>query len=155
MRPDKQIFLPLALTAALGLAIATDAGAAGSVMKQCGDKWQAAKAAGQVPAGQTWSKFLSRCRADLAKTPKAAAATSHAAEATPPAAKTAAAPQTAVKTAPKMAATPASPGREAALTRQRQCGAEWKANTAALKAQYGSWPKYWSACNIRLKTTGK
>ena len=35
-----------------------------SVMKQCGDQWQAAKAAGTTN-GETWPQFLSQCRAQL------------------------------------------------------------------------------------------
>ena len=39
--------------------------------------------------------------------------------------------------------------------RQRKCGAEWKAAKAAGKVEKGTtWPKYWSACNKRLKTAG-
>ena len=37
-----------------------------AVMKECGSKWQAAKAAGKT-GKQTWPKFLSKCRADAAK----------------------------------------------------------------------------------------
>jgi hypothetical protein len=46
----------------------------------------------------------------------------------------------------------ASGGRAAALERQRKCGAEWKEAKAAGKVEKGmTWPKYWSACNKRLK----
>lgn len=43
------------------------------------------------------------------------------------------------------------------LVRQKQCGAEWKANKATLIAQTPglTWPKYWSQCNTRIKTTGR
>ncbi|HEX2727960.1 MAG TPA: hypothetical protein VHN20_19220 [Beijerinckiaceae bacterium] len=38
--------------------------------------------------------------------------------------------------------------------RQRRCAAEWKAAKAAGKVEAGmKWPKYWSACNARLKGT--
>jgi hypothetical protein len=54
--------------------------------------------------------------------------------------------------AKKDATTPATEGRAAALERQRKCGAEWKAAKAAGKVEKGmTWPKYWSACNTRLK----
>ncbi|MFZ1963900.1 MAG: lysozyme inhibitor LprI family protein [Roseiarcus sp.] len=43
-----------------------------SVMKQCGDKWQAAKAAGTT-GDVTWTQFLSGCRADMAAQPASAA----------------------------------------------------------------------------------
>jgi hypothetical protein len=50
---------------ALGIAAAgSSAASAESVMKQCGDQWQAAKAAGTTN-GETWSQFLSQCRAHI------------------------------------------------------------------------------------------
>ena len=50
---------------ALGAALAGSSAAnAESVMKQCGDQWQAAKAAGTTN-GETWPQFLSQCRAKL------------------------------------------------------------------------------------------
>jgi hypothetical protein len=36
-----------------------------TVMKQCGEQWQAAKQAGTTN-GQTWPKFLKQCRTQLA-----------------------------------------------------------------------------------------
>jgi hypothetical protein len=43
------------------------------------------------------------------------------------------------------------------LVRQKQCGAEWKATKATLITQTPglTWPKYWSQCNTRIKTTGR
>jgi hypothetical protein len=36
--------------------------------------------------------------------------------------------------------------------RQKKCGAEWREAKAAGKIEKGmKWPKYWSACNKRLK----
>lgn len=46
----------------------------------------------------------------------------------------------------------ASAGRRAARERQKQCGAEWREARAAGKVEKTmTWPKYWSACNTRLK----
>lgn len=46
----------------------------------------------------------------------------------------------------------ASAGRRAAHERQKQCGAEWREARAAGKVEKTmTWPKYWSACNTRLK----
>ena len=46
-------------------------------------------------------------------------------------------------------------GQLAARERQKKCGAEWKAAKAAGKVEKGeTWPKYWSACNKRLKAAG-
>jgi hypothetical protein len=42
--------------------------------------------------------------------------------------------------------------RQAAHERQKQCGAEWKKMRADGKVEKGmTWPKYYSACNKRLK----
>jgi hypothetical protein len=50
---------------------------------------------------------------------------------------------------------PASGGQKAMRERQKKCGAEWKEAKAAGKVEKGmTWPKYWSACNKRLKTAG-
>jgi hypothetical protein len=47
-----------------------------------------------------------------------------------------------------------TPGQLAARERQKQCGAEWKEAKAAGKTKGTTWPKYWSACNTRLKAKG-
>ena len=50
---------------------------------------------------------------------------------------------------------PPTPGQLAARERLKKCGAEWKAAKAAGKIEKGTtWPKYWSACNKRLKAAG-
>jgi hypothetical protein len=71
-------------------------------------------------------------------------------------AQTAPAPS-ATTTAPSAATTkkPPSGGLAAARERQKKCGAEWKQAKAAGKVEKGmTWPKFWSACNKRLKTAG-
>ena len=46
-------------------------------------------------------------------------------------------------------------GQKAARERQRQCGREWREARKAGKIEKGqTWPKYWSACNTRLKGKG-
>lgn len=48
-----------------------------------------------------------------------------------------------------------SSGLAAARARQKKCGAEWREAKAAGKIEKGmKWPKYWSACNKRLKEAG-
>jgi hypothetical protein len=43
-------------------------------------------------------------------------------------------------------------GQKSARERQRQCGQEWRDAKKAGKVEKGmTWPKYWSACNTRLK----
>ncbi|MBZ0139482.1 MAG: hypothetical protein K8H87_06850 [Pseudorhodoplanes sp.] len=45
-----------------------------------------------------------------------------------------------------------SEARKAAQERQKQCGKEWREARAAGKVEKGmTWPKYYSACNKRLK----
>src|SRR5215471_11635471 len=49
-----------------------------------------------------------------------------------------------------------SPGQIAARERQKKCAAEWKEEKAAGKVNKDTtWPKYWSACNKRLKAAAK
>ena len=56
--------------------------------------------------------------------------------------------ETAAKRAPRT-------GLMAMRERQKKCGAEWKEAKAAGKVEKGmKWPKYWSACNKRLKAAG-
>jgi hypothetical protein len=44
-------------------------------------------------------------------------------------------------------------GQKAARERARQCGREWKELKSAGKIEKGqTWPKFWSACNKRLKS---
>eukprot|EP01037_Dinobryon_pediforme_P007581 gene7581-7644_t len=141
-----------------------------TVMKQCSEAYQAAKTANQLN-GETWPQFLSHCSvgksAQPEATPKAEAtpAASAAVPATPTNVPSATAgvvstsnPATPAPAVPATAATPAAESAASttpATSRQKLCGAEWRANKAALKAQYGTWPKFWSACNIRMKSTGK
>ncbi|MEP7030512.1 MAG: hypothetical protein ABI830_06230 [Pseudolabrys sp.] len=50
---------------------------------------------------------------------------------------------------------PPSAGMLAMRERQKKCGAEWKEAKAAGKIEKGmKWPKFWSACNKRLKAGG-
>jgi hypothetical protein len=43
-------------------------------------------------------------------------------------------------------------GQKEARARQKQCGQEWRDAKKAGKVDKGmTWPKYWSACNARLK----
>jgi len=55
----------------------------------------------------------------------------------------------------KKDASKASAAVAAMRERQKKCGAEWKEAKAAGKVEKGTtWPKYWSACNKRLKEVG-
>lgn len=50
---------------AAGLVFSVPASAQQNVMKECGAKWQAAKAANKT-GGKTWQQFLAQCRKDMA-----------------------------------------------------------------------------------------
>ncbi len=92
-------------------------------MKTCGAKYQAAKAAGSLPAGQTWPQFLSACRATL---PKADASASP--------------------------ATQPSAAQTGARIRIGQCAAQYHADKDAGKLPAGQrWPQYYSACSKALQ----
>jgi hypothetical protein len=167
--------LGVALGAVVGLGLGASARAE-TVMQQCGQQYQAAKAAGTLN-GMTWNQYRSDCSARLKAQPASATTTAPAPAA--PATQTAnpliptpaapaasapapAAPPTTTASAPAApastkAATPATGGRAAFFAREKQCGAEWRANKATLTAQTPglTWPKYLSQCNARLKSAGK
>ena len=112
---------------ALGIALSAAPASAQSVMKQCGDQWQAAKAAGTTN-GETWPQFLSQCRAQLktgAPAPSSAAAPAPAAPAPAPAATT--------KTA-------------------KECDAEYAANKAAIRASGQTKRAFVAACRAGNET---
>lgn len=122
--------LIVAMAGLATLFVMAPARAADNPMQVCGAKYQAAKKANQLPAGQTWPRFLSACRGGLAKPAGALA------------------PVRSAATAPKAP----SAGQLAARDREKKCGAMWKADKAAGKTAGQTWPKYWSACNARLKS---
>jgi hypothetical protein len=128
----------------------------GSFMQNCSAAWKDLKAKNAVPAGMAWKDFVA------AKCVVAGAAP---AEVTPVSVKK-------KKTTVTMDPTPEepadtanaeplktvdkngkafTPGQMAAHQRARDCGAKWRANKPAFSAQYGTWPKYWSACNTEMK----
>ena len=138
--------LVLAAAAFAGAAAATPAMAAtDNVMKVCGAKYQAAKTAKTLPAGETWNQYLAQCRSTTAKP---------AVVATPARPIVAATAKPARVVAAKPASTPGQPSaaQTAMYARERQCGAQWRADKAANKVAAGqTWPQYWSACNKRMK----
>ncbi len=103
-------FSAILLAGAFALA-ATGAASAESVMKQCGDDWKAAKAAGTTN-GQTWQEFLKTCKAQK----EGAAAPAAAAPAAP------AAPAAAAPTPAPAAARRPRPLRPPPLRRRRPLG---------------------------------
>ena len=164
MSMSMKLLVAAALVGSLGGLVPAQAE---TVMQQCGQQYQAAKAAGTL-GGMSWKQFRTDCAAKLKAEPAAAAAPAAVAPASPapaPAPANPLKPATAVTapaapaTAPAATAAPAKAtgGRAAMLARERQCGAEWKAQKASLIAQTPglTWPKYWSQCNTRLKASGQ
>ncbi len=135
--------LKMVMVAAMlaGVGMAAPAAAADNAMQVCGAKYQAAKAGKTLPAGQTWPRFLAACRGTLSKTPSA----------TPAAvAKPAASAPAKVAAVPKVAGQQ-SPAQVASRSRLKQCSQNYQADKAAGKLAGQTWPKYYSACNTRLK----
>ena len=135
----------------------TDSAAAGETfMQKCSASWKALKDAGTVPAGMDWKKFIaSKCAvasvAAPAPTPVAVKKKPiilDTMDETPDEPTTA--NQEPLKTVDKNGK-PFTPGQMAAHQRARDCGAKWRANKPTFSAQYGTWPKYWSACNTEMK----
>ncbi len=141
---------------AVAPAATTVATPSGSFMQNCSAAWKDLKAKNAVPAGMAWKDFVAaKCvvtgAAPAAVTPvsvkkKPAAVTM---DPTPeePADTANAEP---LKTMDKNGKA-FTPGQMAAHQRARDCGAKWRANKPVFQAQYGTWPKYWSACNAEMK----
>jgi hypothetical protein len=102
-----------------------------TVMKQCGDQWQAAKANGTTN-GETWPQFLKQCRAQLASTGGPAAA--------PQGGFAPAAP------APSQGTSTGNPKTVA------QCDAEYAANKAAIRASGQTKREFVAACRAGSET---
>lgn len=110
-------------------------------MKECAADWKQMKAANQTE-GKTYREFSKECMTGGAAAPVQAAPAGPAAATTP-------APVA------KKTTKPVSAGRQAMITRERACGADWKADKAAGKVPAGmKWPQYWSDCNKRKKAQG-
>ena len=124
---------------AFGLALSSAPANAESVMKQCGDQWQAAKAAGTTN-GETWPQFLSQCRAQL-KTGAAAPAP--------------AAPAPLMQTVPTPPVTQSPTYGQApvggAMMTSSQCDAEYAANKA-IKASGQTKRAFVAACRTGNET---
>jgi hypothetical protein len=137
-----------------------------ATMKQCGDRWQAAKSAG-TSAGTTWPKFLAECRAGkpteakpndaAAKTPDSAE-TAEAKSGAKPAADVkpkAAAPQPKGKIVFPTAVAAKHASLRPSQARQKTCGEQFRANKADGANGGLRWLEkgggYWSLCNAKLK----
>ena len=138
---------------------ADTAATGGTFMQKCSASWKAMKDAGSVPAGMDWKAFIaSKCAvagvAAPAPTPvsvkKKKAVVEDTMDPTPNEPDATMANQEPLKTVDKNGKA-FTPGQMAAHQRARDCGGKWRANKPAFQAQYGTWPKYWSACNAEMK----
>ena len=120
-------------------------------MKECAAQYQAAKAGKTLPAGQTWMQYLAQCRGAMKAAPAMAPAATSATRTT--AVHTVATQTTARTNVPATTRAPGqrTAGQVAEVSRQKQCGVQWKADKAAGKTGTMTWPQYWSACSKRLK----
>jgi hypothetical protein len=149
--PFPLLLLTFALLAAAP-ALAQDA-----TMKVCGEKWQAAKAAGST-GGATWPKFLADCRAGQASGPDVP--TTGAPVPAPVAQLPAASPPARGETVSKPAIFPdAVAAKYADMTpsqaRRKTCSDQFQSNKAGDANGGLRWMEkgggYWGQCNNRLK----
>lgn len=149
--------LSSALLLAIALLATAPALAQDATMKVCGEKWQAAKAAGTT-GGANWSKFLAECRAGQASRPDASAKGVPVPAAVAPAPP--ASPPARGEAASKPAVFPAAvAGKYANLSpsqaRRKTCSDQYQTNKAGDSNGGLRWMEkgggYWSQCNSRLK----
>jgi hypothetical protein len=140
-------------------AATTVATPSGSFLQNCSAAWKDLKAKNAVPAGMAWKDFVAaKCVVTGAPAPavtpvsvkKKPAAVDTTMDPTPSEPDATNANQEPLKTVDKNGKA-FTPGQMAAHQRARDCGAKWRANKPAFQAQYGTWPKYWSACNTEMK----
>jgi hypothetical protein len=139
---QKAIRWALATAILLGMAATANAQ---SVMKQCGEQWQAAKAAGTTN-GETWPQFLAQCRAQLSSGSTTAVPTPAPAS-----------PQTGSLFPWQQPAAPTPAGAPStAVSNQsvmKQCGAQWQSAKAAGTTNGATWPQFLKDCRARLAST--
>ena len=154
----KSVALGCVIAAAVAFAMPAQA----ATMSECAAQWKAMKAAKQTE-GKTYKEFSKACMggADTAKTDTSKPDTSRNSDLAKEAGADDVGPGKKATKKSKKADTADETAKEAKKTksmsptavRQRECGAEWKADKAAGKVEKGmTWPKYWSACNARKKT---
>jgi len=147
------MFKALLVSGSFLLLMVQPSSAQDAAMKICGEKWQAAKAAGSTN-GATWPKFLAECRSNLPSAPANAPAQAEKPAAKPvadprPGAKAAGAPVFPVGVSSKFA------DLRPAQARQKTCSEQYQANKATGGNGGLNWLEkgggYWSQCNKKLK----
>ena len=163
-----------ALVAGFSIAVSTQANAQAAVMKECGDEFSSAKIANKL-GGKTWPQYLAECKLRKEAPAPVVAPAPAPVKPVPPIVVQPVAPAP-VKPVPPVAAAPATlppvttttlapeanpkprtAGQQAFYDRERKCGAYWKENKVALKAQTPGlkWPQFLSTCNAQLKAANQ
>lgn len=133
--------------AALILALPAQA----ATMSECAAQWKAAKAAKQTE-GKSYREFSRACMGGSAKANTKADPATRSDLAKEAGASEVGKPSSATKASKTETGGKTSTRKSSAASRQKACGAEWKADKAAGKVEKGmTWPKYWSACSKRKK----
>lgn len=118
-----------------------------------------ADARNQRLSGNARKSFMSTCLSGAAPSSPGTSAAAPPTAAPNPPASTAASPASPPAARPRTtgaAGRPLTPGQMAERTRIQKCGQEWQANKAAGRIAAGqTWPRYWSACNTRMKAGGQ
>ena len=142
-------FVATACSAAvLGLAISFSAPAVAQDAKACGKQWTAMTKDQKKDLKK--KDYVADCVAKAGGAKETKKEVKKEAEPKKEVKKEAAPPKASTADAPQ-----GKPGRQAMIARERACGKEWRENKAAGKIEKGhTWPKYWSACNTRLKSQG-
>ena len=130
-----------------------------NVMKVCGDRWRVVK---QTEAGDglTWTRFLARCRAEIAAAsapPAAAEGSQGAPQRRAPANREARPAAPASNVVFPDFVSPRYAGEKPHRARQKTCSDQFQANKATGGNGGLRWVQkgggYWSQCNARLKQT--
>jgi hypothetical protein len=154
----KSIFKLLAGAFTCFICFAAPAAAQDMSMKECGEKWQAAKASGSA-AGSTWPKFLAECRAGKLGDGKAMSADNNKVDAKPNAKTSetakASAPQPKGKIEFPTSISPKHSSLAPSKARMKTCSEQYQANKASGSNGGLRWLEkgggYWSLCNAKLK----
>ena len=112
-----------------------------SVMKQCGEQWQATKSAGTTN-GATWPQFLAQCRAQLGSGAATAVPTPAPAQ-----------PQTGSLFPWQQPASSPAPAQTGNQSVMKQCGAQWQAAKAAGTTGGTTRPQFLKSCRAQLAAT--
>jgi hypothetical protein len=119
----------------------------------CAEHWKQAKQNKAIQPGETWPKFLERCRSLKGElTPVGKISTTVTKVQALPVQKSIRIVSGTTKKIPSRKAHAESAKQNSLHERMRTCGAQWKKDKASGVVPSGqTWPAYWSTCNTRMK----